>query len=170
MEALLLVLLGALGVAVIIRLAAEQGERLRPTYGAKKRPIRVTETPTPRTVMTTIPISAEKVLRHRARSTKALHAVTADELPIPQSPDKSRFFRGELTSGALVFFALNDDGSWIDVYTRSRRKGERDSQFTGKYQRYGFSVYGNRWSYGDGPPAAGEIRTLMVQLSPFRSE
>ena len=170
MEVALLVLLGALAVAVVVRLALAQGERPRPTYHANRKAIRATLTRTTPAVGTPVPASAEKVLRHRAPSVKTLCAITADELPIPQSSDKSRFFRGELASGEAVYFALNDEGSWIDVYARSRRQGERDGRFTGKYQRYGFSVFGNRWSYGQGPPAAGEIRTLMAQLSPFRNE
>ncbi len=69
----------------------------------------------------------------------------------------------KLESGNEV--AICHGGSeWIDVFTRKRKKGDNGGLYTGKYDRFGFNLNENRWSYGDGPPGAREIRFIISQV------
>jgi hypothetical protein len=67
----------------------------------------------------------------------------------------------QLRSGAKVYFGTKTDRAWVDVYTRKRKQGEKAGRFTGAYSKYGFNRTEKRWSYGDGPPAAKEIREFI---------
>ncbi len=74
---------------------------------------------------------------------------------------KSFYRRGTMASGEPIAFGLSAGEPWIDVFTRKRRKGDRDGKYTGDYDRFGFSLDERRWSYGDGPPGAREIRSMI---------
>jgi len=69
-----------------------------------------------------------------------------------------------MASGQLVYFGCSAATPWVDVYARKRRAGEREGLYTGDYECFGFHMTKNRWSYGEGPPGAREIRTMMEQL------
>jgi hypothetical protein len=66
-----------------------------------------------------------------------------------------------LRSGEKVYFGTKNDREWVDVYTRKRKRGEKAGSFTGAYSKFGFDRGARRWSYGDGPPAAKEIREII---------
>jgi hypothetical protein len=70
-----------------------------------------------------------------------------------------------LASGQPVYILLSGDYEWIDVLTSSKR-----DEYTGlgpdAFQRYGFSRDASRWSYGEGPYGAREIRAALRTLDP----
>jgi hypothetical protein len=51
---------------------------------------------------------------------------------------------------------------WLNIFARSKRPGERIAQASGPIERYGWSLLEKRWSYGEGPPGAGEARRLII--------
>ncbi|WP_367278628.1 SWIM zinc finger family protein [uncultured Sulfitobacter sp.] len=54
---------------------------------------------------------------------------------------------------------------WINVLGRTRRKGEQAHQASGSIREFGWCISERRWSYGEGPPGARELRRLMVQIN-----
>jgi len=50
---------------------------------------------------------------------------------------------------------------WININARKKRTGEKVSQASGDFQNYGWNLYQERWSYGEGPPGASLIRPLL---------
>lgn len=62
----------------------------------------------------------------------------------------------------LVTAGRNPD--WINVYGRTRRKHEQAHQASGPIREFGWCISEQRWSYGEGPPGARELRRLMVQI------
>lgn len=77
---------------------------------------------------------------------------------------KTNFVTGTLSSGAAVLIGSSPDDPWIDVYSRKRKKGDRGGVYTGDYDCFGFNVERNGWSFGDGPPGAREIRSMLKEL------
>ena len=78
---------------------------------------------------------------------------------------KTNYVRGKLSSGQPVLIGYSCDDSWLDVYARKRRKGDRDGVYTGNYDCFGFNIERNGWSFGDGPPGAREIRSMLKNLT-----
>lgn len=74
---------------------------------------------------------------------------------------KSHVYRAEMRSGRSIFVAYDPGHDWIDVHARQRMRGEKDGNYSGLYERYGFSLPEQRWSYGDGPAGAREIRDIL---------
>jgi len=64
-----------------------------------------------------------------------------------------------------VVFTFSPGDEWINVYTRHRRRGEKPGHFSGAYDRYGFSLGRDGWSYGRYPAGAREIRKLIKFLA-----
>lgn len=79
-------------------------------------------------------------------------------------PSEKHLVANNMTSGAAVIFCYGSS-SWVDVFSRKRRKGDGDGKYTGNYDRFGFNVEENRWSYGEGPPGALEIRGMIKALN-----
>lgn len=63
---------------------------------------------------------------------------------------------------ALV--TISSGNEWVNVYAPSVRKGERIANASGKIRRYGWSVQEKRWSYGESPPGARELRSLFASM------
>jgi hypothetical protein len=80
-----------------------------------------------------------------------------------QYTKKDHYYRLTLASGEEFAVGATVDEAWLDVITRKRRKGERAGLFTGAYDCFGYSIIEGRWSYGEGPPGAGEIRRLLAR-------
>ena len=79
----------------------------------------------------------------------------------------SEITKYQLSSG--VPFYIGHSGlkcEWIDVYARKREKGEKEGNFTGFYERYGYNLLEKRWSYGEGPAGASEIKKQIAILFP----
>ena len=70
--------------------------------------------------------------------------------------------RHQLSSG-LEFYLSYDPAAtdWVDVFTRKKKMGEKGGNFTGDYERYGYNITEKRWSYGDGPAGAAEIKAFL---------
>lgn len=79
-------------------------------------------------------------------------------------PSGKNFAINHMTSGEPVVFCYGRN-AWIDVFARKRRKGDGDGHYTGGYDRFGFNIEENRWSYGTGPPGALEIREMIRALN-----
>jgi len=70
-----------------------------------------------------------------------------------------------MSSGEIVAFCHGEQGtSWIDIYARKRRKGDKDGVYTGKYENYGFNSKDYRWRTGIVPAGAMEIRDMVKLL------
>lgn len=87
----------------------------------------------------------------------------------PLAPDgtalPARYFRLTLTSGTEVIVQHVPGYDWINVYCAKRRKADTGPS-TGEMAQYGFSVSMSRWSYGDGPHGARQIRAALRTLEP----
>jgi hypothetical protein len=63
-----------------------------------------------------------------------------------------------------ALMTVSSGNEWVNVYAPSLRKGERIANATGKIRRYGWSVQEKRWSYGESPPGARELRSLFASM------
>jgi hypothetical protein len=108
------------------------------------------------------------------RACKHVYSVMADNgllsnlselaLAILESPSKNRTLTTvKLASGNEVSIC-HGGNEWVDVFTRKRRKGDSGGLYSGKYDRFGFNINEQRWSYGDAPPGAREIRSVLSQV------
>ncbi len=72
------------------------------------------------------------------------------------------------TSSPVVLITLSNNKEWINVYANTKRKGEKISNASGRIAAFGWSVCDKRWSYGDGPPGARELRSLLSVIESTR--
>ena len=56
---------------------------------------------------------------------------------------------------------------WVNINARKRRTGENIRQASGHFSNYGWNLYQNRWSYGEGPAGASLIRPLVQAVEPY---
>ncbi len=103
-----------------------------------------------------------KHLRSALQQSPVLSILDAETRAILADDGQARLI-AVLASGAEVIFRYVPGDPWVNVETRTRRKGERAGKFSGEYREFGFHLDEERWSYGSGPPAAGEIRKLIGQ-------
>jgi hypothetical protein len=75
-----------------------------------------------------------------------------------------RAWKIHLSTAGPVVLAVTYGNLWIDVFARSKLRGERIDQASGPIARYGWHLSGTRWSYGSGPPGSGELRRLLLRL------
>lgn len=59
---------------------------------------------------------------------------------------------------------------WIDINARKKRVGENVRQASGRFERFGWNLYQERWSYGDGPPGASLLRPLLKMVDAYEIE
>lgn len=69
-----------------------------------------------------------------------------------------------LDTAPEVLATASSDSNWLNVFAHGKRKGERIREASGGIERFGWSVEEKRWSYGDGPPGAGELRKILKQV------
>jgi hypothetical protein len=79
-----------------------------------------------------------------------------------QARRKETYYRLTLASGERLAVGYTAGDDWLDVITRKRKKGEKGGRFTGPYDVFGYNMTAGRWSYGEGPAGAGEIRKLLA--------
>ena len=72
--------------------------------------------------------------------------------------------RTKLSSGEYEYFGKRNSRDWVDVYARSRRKGDVRGKYTGNYGKYGFNMVMKNWSFGAAPPGAREIRAILAAI------
>lgn len=85
-------------------------------------------------------------------------------LAILERPSKKKELTTvQLCSGNQVSIC-HGDNEWVDVFTRKRRKGDSGGLYSGKYERFGYNKNERRWSYGEGPPGAREIKSILSQI------
>jgi hypothetical protein len=75
---------------------------------------------------------------------------------------KETYFRLQRASGQAFAVGYSEGSEWLDVITRKRRKGDKAGLFTGAYEHFGYDGAEGRWSYGEGPPGALELRRLLA--------
>lgn len=85
-------------------------------------------------------------------------------LAILESPSKNKKLTTVKLSSGNEVSICHGGNEWVDVFTRKRRKGDSSGLYSGKYDRFGFSTNEQRWSYGDGPPGAREIKSILSQV------
>lgn len=88
------------------------------------------------------------------------HPLARDGTALP-----ARYYRLTLTSGSESIVQHVPGYDWINVYCAKRRKSDTGPS-TGEMAQYGFSVAMSRWSYGDGPHGARQIRAALRTLEP----
>lgn len=69
-----------------------------------------------------------------------------------------------LPTAKPMLVTITDSRDWINVYAHLKRAGERYPAASGPVKGFGWSRLEHRWSYGEGPPGASEIRSLLKQL------
>lgn len=66
-----------------------------------------------------------------------------------------------------VYFVVGHNEDWLNVIVRRTKQGEKTVQASGHYRRYGWSYSQKRWSNGDAPKGASNLRrTLKYIASP----
>ncbi|NKX47767.1 SWIM zinc finger family protein [Rhodobacteraceae bacterium R_SAG8] len=70
----------------------------------------------------------------------------------------------ETDSSQRFLLTAGRNPDWINVLGRTLRKGERSDQATGRIREFGWCISEQRWSYGQGPPGARQLRKLMEQI------
>jgi hypothetical protein len=111
--------------------------------------------------------SAKPSAREGARLTApyavALVPITAANIPVPigERQVQDSYFRGVLPSGEAVYFGVKPANTYIEVWARTRRKGEKAGVFTGPYKNFSFHPPRNRWSYASAPPGTSDIRPMI---------
>jgi SWIM zinc finger len=70
----------------------------------------------------------------------------------------------QLESATEVAMTIGLSKDWINVYAHSVRAGERIANASGPIKNYGWSVSDHRWSYGDSPPGARELKKLLFEI------
>jgi hypothetical protein len=83
---------------------------------------------------------------------------------------KYRVFKGTMESGDIVYFAYGYEDEWIDVVVKKRLSNDPLGQHSGPYERFGFNLEENRWSYGVNPGSAIELRQLLKVVSLKRKQ
>lgn len=78
-----------------------------------------------------------------------------------QRHQKQRYFRLVLPSGREIGVGRSSDTDWIDIFARRHRKPDMKGQASGDFECLGFSMTASRWSYGEGPYGAKEIRAAL---------
>lgn len=73
------------------------------------------------------------------------------------------YYRLRMASGEVFAVGFTEGEPWLDVFTRKRRKGEKGGVYTGPYDDFGYDALDGRWSYGESPPRAAEIRELIAR-------
>ncbi len=104
------------------------------------------------------------------RGCKHLVAEFANNDLLKQQDELSRIIllsptRGDLATfqmeNGMIFSLAFESTGWVSVFIRRRRKGEKSFFFTGKYERYGYSLHENRWSYGDTPAGSKYLKDAI---------
>lgn len=70
----------------------------------------------------------------------------------------------QLQSATEVVMTIGFSKDWINVYAHSVRAGERIANASGPIKNYGWSVIDHRWSYGDPPAGARELKKLLAEI------
>ena len=86
-----------------------------------------------------------------------------------QYRQKASYYALELASGERIAVGHTPGEGWLDVAARKRRRGETRGVYTGPYAMFGYSCSEGRWSHGEGPPGASEIRGLLAEHFRARS-
>lgn len=67
-----------------------------------------------------------------------------------------------LQSAPEILVTRDLGSDWLNIFAHRKRTGERIATATGPIDRHGWSLSEQRWSYGAGPPGAGEARKLLI--------
>lgn len=65
----------------------------------------------------------------------------------------------------MITFGKNTE--WVNIFAKTKRTGETIKNPTGHARCFGWSVAERRWSYGDAPPGARELRKFLCDLESF---
>lgn len=71
----------------------------------------------------------------------------------------------KLENSPSVVVAKDSSDEWLLVYAHAIRVGENISNASGKIKQYSWSILKKRWSYGEYPPGARELKTLLAEIS-----
>lgn len=63
-----------------------------------------------------------------------------------------------------VLITAGGSDEWINVYARKKRRGEKVSEASGPIERHGWNLAQQRWSYGEGPDGAREIKKVLKEI------
>lgn len=76
-------------------------------------------------------------------------------------------FKVALKSAPEVLMVVDPASDWVNVYARTLNSGERIAQASGPIEKFGWSVSQHRWSWGEGPPGARELRRMLRAVEGF---
>jgi hypothetical protein len=69
-----------------------------------------------------------------------------------------------LEKSQSVAIVTGSNKEWINVFAHSVRSGEKIANASGPIKEFGWNVLQQRWSYGEAPPGARELRKLLVEI------
>lgn len=67
-----------------------------------------------------------------------------------------------LPTAQKMLVTTNYPLTWINVFAHTKRNGERVSEASGPIKQFGWKPREHRWSYGEAPPGARELRHLLM--------
>lgn len=76
----------------------------------------------------------------------------------------------ELPHNQEFLTTVGTSRTWIDVYAKTALPGEKLPLLTGPIAQYGWSIVEKRWSYGQAPRGAKNIKQLLTQIEAIIEE
>ncbi|SDH70635.1 SWIM zinc finger family protein [Propionivibrio dicarboxylicus] len=64
-----------------------------------------------------------------------------------------------------VLLTVSRNKDWVNVFARKKRRGETMATASGEIDQFGWSVAESRWSYGEAPPGARELRGILKKIT-----
>lgn len=117
------------------------------------------------------PTDPTRLCKHLRRSALERGILTVDDptaLRLLRESFGGPMCRAMVNGGDTVYFAYAVDSEWVDVFVEKRKSGEALGNHSGPYERFGWSIEGHRWSYGEGPDGAREIRAILKHVEEWR--
>ena len=63
-----------------------------------------------------------------------------------------------------IVLTVGHNLEWINAFVATKRVKKSASDDVGRIKCYGWHIPGKRWSYGEAPPGAREIRKVLMQI------
>lgn len=111
------------------------------------------------------PLDLRRLCKHLQRALLDHHRAELPELFVAMLEDakltRNARFRVEHALGHDIGFSYTPGRGWVNIFMRKRRAKDLRDVHTGPYERHGFNVDEQRWSYAKGPANARLVRELL---------
>jgi hypothetical protein len=113
------------------------------------------------------PLDLRRLCKHLQRALLDHHRAELPELFVAMLEDakltNNSRFRVEHALGHDIGFSYTPGRGWVNIFVRRRLAKDLRDVHTGPYERHGFNVDEQRWSYAKAPDNARVVRALLKQ-------